>query len=475
MRELWQNRLGILGLWLGSFLICGPMSGLVNADSLVWKAKQSKVDAQIESWDLKTVLSKISVATGWEIYLEPETDRVVSVKFKNLSPSEALRRLLGDVNFALLTQTNAPAKLFIYRTSLQEATQLIPVAQEPKGKSTASKAIPNELIVTLKPGSKESIEALARRLGAKVIGSAEDLHSYRLQFKDEADADAARETLATEKGSIDVDSNYSVGSPTRTEKLQLSSPPPPFSLKPKVSTDASKVIVGLIDMPVQPLAPGMNEFLLPSIAVAGESPKTDSQLSHGTSMAETILQGLSLATQENGGSTVRILPVDVYGNSPETTTFDVAKGIYTAINAGATIINLSMGGAGDSKLLSNLIQESYKSGVLFFGAAGNEPSTAPTYPAAYSEVVAVTAGDKKGNLAPYANRGSFVDVIAPGLSVVQYNGQSYLISGTSASTAYVSGTAAAYRASGKPPAQVETAIREGLAVKPGGNRSAGKP
>jgi hypothetical protein len=442
----------------------GLAFGAQAADQLVWQAKQNKVDAQIEASNLRPVLGKIAASTGWQIYLEPDTEHVVSVKFKALPAGEALRMLLGDLNFALLPQANAATKLFIYRTSLQEATQLIPAVQDPKPKSP-SKLIPNELVVTLKPGSKESIEALARRLGAKVIGSAEDLQSYRLQFKDEAAADAARETLAADKGSIDVDSNYAVGSPTRTERLQLSSPPP-FNLKPKVSTDASKVIVGLIDMPVQSLSPGMNEFLLPSIQVAGASAKMEGELSHGTSMAETILQGLSLASQENGGSSVRILPVDVYGNSPDTTTFDVAKGIYSAINAGATIINLSMGGDGDSKMLATLIQDSYKSGVLFFGAAGNQPSTTPTYPAAYAEVVAVTAGDKKGNIAPYANRGSFVDVIAPGLSVVQYNGQSFLVSGTSASTAYVTGTAAAYRATGKQSAQVEAAIREGLAVKP---------
>jgi hypothetical protein len=471
MHARWRNLLGVFWLWLG--LLDGPTGGALGADSFVWKAKQNKVDAQIEASYLRTVLGRIAASTGWQIFVEPETEHVVSVKFKDLPAGEALRRLLGDLNFALLPQTNAATKLFIYRTSVQEATQLIPAVEDPKPKATSSKLIPNELVVTLKPGSKEGIEALARRLGAKVIGSADDLKSYRLQFTDEAAADVARETLAADKGSIDVDSNYAIGSPTRTEGLQLSSPPP-FNLKPKVSTDASKIIVGLIDMPVQSLTPGMNEFLLPSIQVAGESAKADGQLSHGTSMAETILQGLSLSSQENGGSSVRILPVDVYGSSPETTTFDVAKGIYSAINAGATIINLSMGGDGDSKMLANLIQESYKSGVLFFGAAGNQPATTPTYPAAYAEVVAVTAGDKKGNIAPYANRGNFVDVIAPGLSVVQYNGQSFLVSGTSAATAYVTGTAAAYRATGKPSAQVEAAIREGLAIKPPGGAAATK-
>ena len=109
-------------------------------------------------------------------------------------------------------------------------------------------------------------------------------------------------------------------------------------------------------------------------------------------MFETLLRGLALNDKESG---VKILPVDVYGNSPTTTTFDVASGIYQAINAGATVINLSLGSSGDSEFLHNVIKSGAAQGVLFFAAAGNEPTTAPSYPAAYPEVMAVTAGAER--------------------------------------------------------------------------------
>ena len=70
-------------------------------------------------------------------------------------------------------------------------------------------------------------------------------------------------------------------------------------------------------------------------------------------------------------------------------------------------------------------------GVLFLAAAGNEPTTAPNYPAAYPEVLAVTAGGRNGQLASYANRGDFVDVAAPGSSIIHFDGKAYLVSGTS--------------------------------------------
>ena len=52
--------------------------------------------------------------------------------------------------------------------------------------------------------------------------------------------------------------------------------------------------------------------------------------------------------------------------------------------------------------------------ILFFAAAGNVPTTAPTYPAANPFVYAVTAADSYGHPASDANTGEFVDLIAPG-------------------------------------------------------------
>jgi hypothetical protein len=57
--------------------------------------------------------------------------------------------------------------------------------------------------------------------------------------------------------------------------------------------------------------------------------------------------------------------------------------------------------------------------------------------------MAVTAIDH-GQLAPYANRGSFVSLGAPGTSVFCFNGASYYSVGTSTSAAFTSGLAAGY-------------------------------
>ena len=157
-------------------------------------------------------------------------------------------------------------------------------------------------------------------------------------------------------------------------------------------------------------------------------------------MAETILNAVQ---QNTGGKTsIKMLPVDVYGCNDSTSTFDVATGIYDAVQGGANVINLSLGGPGDSTFLHTLIQNAAKQGVVFFGAAGNQPVTTPEYPAAYPEVEAVTAGSGPGQIADYANRGSFVDLMLPGTSIVPYDGQSWAVTGTSTATAYATGIAA---------------------------------
>jgi len=456
--SLGRRRVSLFWLCLGLFLACANFASA--ADTFTWRADKNRVDADIRSWELSKLLERIAAATGWQVYVEPGASHTVSTKFKDLPASDALRLLLGDLNFALVPQTNSKPRLLVFSTSLLEATQL--VGADSAAASVTIRRIPNELIVTLKPGAK--IDELARLLGAKVIGRIDALNAYRLRFDDEAAADAARAQLAANPDVAAVDSNYYVDLPSAATPL-LAGSSPTLQLKPRAPGDTGRIVVGLIDTSVQSLGGNLDSFLLPSIAIAGDAQPDANRPTHGTSMAETVLGSLQAAT---GGSTsVQILPVDVYGKNPATTTFEVGWGVYRAVNAGANLINLSLGGGDDSPFLHNIIQQARQQGVLLFAAAGNEPTTTLTYPAAYPEVIAVTAGDRKGNIAGYANRGSFVDVVAPGANVIYYQDQPYFVSGTSAATAYATGMAAGLAdAKRKSLAETEATLRASLGVKP---------
>ena len=105
-------------------------------------------------------------------------------------------------------------------------------------------------------------------------------------------------------------------------------------------------------------------------------------------MAETILRAMAA---QGGSSSAQILPVDVYGNSENATTWNVALGVQAAVNGGATILNMSLGGSTESAILNDVIQQAEAKGIVVFAAAGNQPVATPTYPAALSGVIAVAA------------------------------------------------------------------------------------
>ena len=451
-----------LGIRAACLLFCWVFVARA-AESVTYHGPKNRLDVQADSVPLGRLLENLAVATGWEIYLEPETEQKISAKFQNLPVAEALQLVLGKLNFALLPQLNAPPRLYVYRTSVQDATLIIAPPRSAPASVKAGRPIPNELLVTLKADAKESIDALARRLGAKVTGRADSLRTYRLQFDTADDTQAARDQLAADNNVEAVNSNYQMATPGRMDNLALSSPGA-LGLRLNAKTTANGLVVGLIDSAVQAQGSGLDQFLLPSISVAGKSQASDSSPTHGTAMAETILSAIA-KSGDSGSTGVRILPVDVYGPSESTTTFDVANGIAQAVNSGAKVINLSLGSDGDSTFLHQVITDAAKQGVMFIAAAGNVPTTTPTYPAAYPEVIAVTAGSRSG-LASYANRGDFVAAVAPGTSIIGFQDSSYLVTGTSASTATFTGWLVGRTdASGKPLTDVKTDLLQTFSPK----------
>jgi hypothetical protein len=355
--------------------------------------------------------------------------------------------LFGNLNYALVPQKDGPSKLLVYRNSLSDAT----AAVSPET-AKAKNWLANEIILTVSPDSKADIEKLAKELGGKVVAKSDGLNAYRLQFDSAEQAQAAREKLAQNEG-LGVQDNYAFDRPDNPG-AGAASPASMFPIDPKPVADGKQITVALVDTPVQALEGKMKDFMLPSIHVTDAPGNLPNDPTHATSMAETLLYSMALVrdVSESGSASnlgsVRILPVDIYGSSPTTTTFEVAQGLYKAIQANPNIINLSLGGTGDSPMVEYLLEMAKQKQILVLASAGNTPTTDPTWPAASPYVMAVTAANYNGELASYANRGSFVDVKAPGTSRINYNGLTYISTGTSTATAFMSGQAAALRANG---------------------------
>lgn len=421
---------------LFKFAVIACLSVAVSVDAfaqtnvLVWHKTAGTVDASVHHEALLPLLESIAIQTGWHVYVEPGSTLDASTQFKNLPAGDALKMLLGDLNFALVPKTDSRWQLYVFRTTMKNATHLVS-AEKPKHVS-------NELMIKVKPGT--NVDALAKLLGAKIIGRMDKYGVYRLQFTDSNATESALSQLQMNSDVQAVDYNYYFDPPPTPQSISPSSTPSgQLSLQLSPPPSNGKMIIGLIDTGVQSLGSDLNQFILPQINVADGTP-SDSGMTHGTAMAYAILQAISNASGSSS-TPYQIQPLNVYGGSDEqTTSWNVALGIQQAVNSGATILNMSLGSSGDSTVLDNVVAQAAQDGITMFAAAGNTPTDSPYYPAADSGVVAVTALGQSGQLAPYANAWPDPNMIAlPGTGVVFYNGVPWVVQGTSTSTAFATG------------------------------------
>lgn len=99
-----------------------------------------------------------------------------------------------------------------------------------------------------------------------------------------------------------------------------------------------------------------------------------------------------------------------------------ADAIYYAVDNGADVINMSLGGSGSSKLLQDAVDYAYSKGVVVVACTMNTNVGTPFYPAGFPNAIAVGATNPDDSRSvPFfwdaesgSNYGPHVDVVAPG-------------------------------------------------------------
>ncbi|MGD8969735.1 MAG: S8 family serine peptidase [Anaerolineae bacterium] len=171
---------------------------------------------------------------------------------------------------------------------------------------------------------------------------------------------------------------------------------------------------------------------------------------HGTHVA-----GIAAAATDNGtgvvgvGFSSRIMAVKVADSSGSCYYSNVADGVTYAVDHGARVINMSLGGYYDHSHLRDAVAYAWDAGCLLVGAAGNDNSSISFYPAAYEHVVGVAGTDRYDARYSNSNHGAYISVAAPAVDIYStfwYNDDpaySYRSkTGTSMAAPHVAGLAA---------------------------------
>jgi thermitase len=185
----------------------------------------------------------------------------------------------------------------------------------------------------------------------------------------------------------------------------------------------------------------------------------DDDLAHGTHVAGTVAALTNNRRGVAGGCPKCGLLVAKAGDYTGLTDADVVEGIYWSVENGAKVINLSLGGPGNSWALERAVNYAWEQGVVVVAAAGNQNTSAPHYPSGYANVISVAATTKSDGKASFSNYGK-VDVAAPGVGIVStVSGRWYgTYSGTSMASPHVAALAGLLAAQGRSAPEIRQRI-----------------
>jgi serine protease len=180
-------------------------------------------------------------------------------------------------------------------------------------------------------------------------------------------------------------------------------------------TRGKGITVAIIDTGVSKVPDLAQTEFVNGYDFVNDKTNADDDNGHGTHVAGTVAQ----STNNNYGVAgiayeAKIMPLKVLSGSGGGTISDIAEAIRFAADNQADIINMSLGGGGESQVMKDAIEYAYRKGVVIIAAAGNENNNSASYPARYAHVIGVGATDAQGERAEFSNYGAGVDIAAPG-------------------------------------------------------------
>ena len=310
--------------------------------------------------------------------------------------------------------------------------------------------VPNEVLVTIRRATSESVDAaVARRFGLRIAGRSVlgtlGARLVRFRIPDGRPVAKVVAALKRDRRVVAPQPNYYYRRQGEVATFKAASLQYALAKVDVPSAHAlaqgKGVRIAIIDSGVDASHPDLAGAVEATFDASGG--KAARAGDHATAVAGIIrarglMQGIA--------PKARLLCVRVFARAGKSktnaaTTASILRGIDWALARRARVLNLSLAGPHDP-LLKQGIAVAHDKRAIIVAAAGNGGTKAPpAYPAAYDQVIAVTATDVADRLYASANRGGYISVAAPGVDILAPAlGHGHALrSGTSFAAAHISG------------------------------------
>jgi serine protease len=149
-------------------------------------------------------------------------------------------------------------------------------------------------------------------------------------------------------------------------------------------TKGSGVTVAVIDTGITPVPDLQNTKFVAGYDFVNDKVEALDDNGHGTHVAGTVAQSTNNSYGVAGiAYEANLMPLKVLSASGGGTVADIAESIRFAADNGADVINMSLGGGGESQLMQEAIAYAHLKGVVIVAAAGNSTENSASYPARY--------------------------------------------------------------------------------------------
>jgi len=209
------------------------------------------------------------------------------------------------------------------------------------------------------------------------------------------------------------------------------------------TTKGDPIKVGVIDTGIDLNHPDLAANIKGGVSTVWYTSSYNDDNGHGTHVAGIIAALDNTFGVVGVGPEIDLYAVKVLDRRGSGYLSDVIEGLDWAVAHGMQVVNMSLGTSSDVQSLHDAVARVNAAGIVQVAAAGNSGG-AVNYPAAYPEVIAVSATDQNDVIASWSSRGPEVDLAAPGVNIYStYKGSKYqTMSGTSMASPHVAGVAA---------------------------------